>query len=91
AIRRGDNWHNNMLRLTARLVAIGRETVEILAMAECLTLDGYTVEETRDTMRGMVADARAKWDYPEPVDAPLGYTDAESGEWHAYEPDWDHP
>jgi RecA-family ATPase len=68
AIRAGDGWHNNMLRLTAHLVAKGRSTVEILAMADCLTLPGYTVEDTRADMRGMIADARAKWDYAEPAD-----------------------
>lgn len=84
AIRKGDNWHNNMLRLTAHLVAKGRSTVEMLAMADCLTLDGYTVEETRDVMRGMIADARRKWDYAEPQDAPeYGYVDAD-GTWHPY-------
>lgn len=71
AIRRGDDWHNNLLRLTAHLVAKGRSTVEILAMADCLTLPGYTVEDTRADMRGMIDDARAKWDYSEPAD-PLG-------------------
>ncbi|WP_298190968.1 phage/plasmid primase, P4 family [Novosphingobium sp.] len=67
-IRRGDGWHNNMLALTAHLVGKGRGTVEILAMADCLTLDGYTVEETRDTMRGMISDARRKWERAEPED-----------------------
>lgn len=84
AIRRGDNWHNNMLRLTAHLVAKQRTTVEILAMADCLTLAGWTVEETRETMRGMIADARAKWDYREPDDARMGYVDADTGDWRPY-------
>lgn len=70
AIRRGDNWHNNMLRLTAHLVAKGSPTPAILAMAECLTLDGFTVEETRADMRAMITDARRKWDYSEPADEP---------------------
>lgn len=90
AIRRGDNWHNNMLRLTAHLVARGSGTVEILAMAECLTLDGYTVEETRADMRGMIADARRKWDYAEPQDTPLGYVGPD-GAWTAYGDDWQAP
>ncbi|MBO9519790.1 MAG: AAA family ATPase [Porphyrobacter sp.] len=85
AIRRGDNWHNNMLRLTAHLVAKGRATVEILAMADCLTLAGYTADDTRADMRGMIEDARAKWEYAEPVDPPeYGYVDTETGEWHPY-------
>lgn len=87
AIMRGDNWHNNVLRLTAHLVAKGRTTVELLAMADCLTLDGYTVEETRADMRGMIADARRKFGHAEPQDAQeLGYVDAD-GVWHAYEGD----
>lgn len=90
AIRRGDNWHNNMLRLTAHLVAKGRTTVEILAMADCLTLAGYTVDDTRADMRGMIEDARRKWEYAEPADPRLGYVD-ESGEWTAYGDDWQAP
>lgn len=90
AIRRGDNWHNNMLRLTAHLVAKGRTTVEILAMADCLTLAGYTVDDTRADMRGMIEDARRKWEYAEPADPQLGYVD-ERGEWTAYGDDWQAP
>lgn len=90
AIRRGDNWHNNVLRLTAHLVAKGRTTVEILAMADCLTLPGYTVDDTRADMHAMIEDARRKWEYAEPADPQMGYVD-ERGEWTAYSDDWQAP
>lgn len=68
---RGDNWHNAMVRLVAHLAAIGRGTPEILAMAEHITLPGYTAEQTRKEMLGALASARSKWDLPEPADEPV--------------------
>lgn len=68
AIKRGDNWHNNLLVLTARLIAAGLRTEVILALAEGFTLEGYSVEETLADMRSMIESARKKWERPEPKD-----------------------
>jgi hypothetical protein len=68
-IREGVEWHNNTLRLVAHLVAKGRASVEILAMAEHLTLPGYTVDQTRYDLEKMIRGARDKWNIPEPESA----------------------
>ena len=79
SIRTGVEWHNNTVRLTAHLVGAGRPSSEILAMAEGITLPGYTADQTRTDMRKMIDAARAKWGVPdiEPVvsgepDTPFG-------------------
>lgn len=66
ACRSDDEWHNNMIRLVAHLAATGRSSAEILAMAEHITLPGYTADETRREMSQALKSARAKWDLPEP-------------------------
>lgn len=78
-IRTGAEWHNNTLRLIAHLTGAGRSTAEILAMAEGLTLPGYTADQTRADMRKMLDAARAKWGVPDldliigpDPDAPFG-------------------
>ena len=63
---RGDAWHNSMVRLVAHLAATGRGTAEILALAEHITLPGYTADQTRQDMHKALQGARAKWDLPEP-------------------------
>lgn len=65
---RGDQWHNNMVRLTGHLAATGRTTAEIMALADHITLPGYTVEQTRNEMAKALEGARAKWALPEPED-----------------------
>jgi hypothetical protein len=66
ACRTGDNWHNNMVILTGHLAGIGRGTTEILALADHITLPGYTVEQTRRDMLVAVKGARQKYGLPEP-------------------------
>ena len=67
----GDQWHNNMVRLVAHLAAIGRTSAEILALADHISLPGYTVDQTRREMATALKGARAKWALPEPEDAPV--------------------
>jgi RecA-family ATPase len=71
ACRSGSEWHNNMIRLVAHLAAIGRSSAEILAMADHITLPGYTVGQTRSDMETALRTARQKWDLPEPQNAPV--------------------
>ena len=66
AARAGDHWHDNLVRLTAHWIARGWSDTEILAAAESLTLAGYTVEQTRRDVAGMIAGGRAKWNIPNP-------------------------
>lgn len=82
AIKRGDNWHDNMLRLTASLTRQGLSTDVILTMADGLTLPGYTVEETLADMREMIASARRNLGHAEPQDDDSGEEkfDPETGE-----------
>lgn len=67
----GNEWHNNMVRLVAHLAAIGRTTAEILALADHITLPGFTVDQTRREMAKALDGARVKWALPEPDDAPV--------------------
>ena len=71
ACRAGHEWHNHMIRLVAHLAGKGRATAEIIAMAESITLPGYTVEDTRREMMQALASARTKYAFPEPDDAPV--------------------
>ena len=98
ACRNGDQWHNNMVRLTAHLASKGRTTPEILALAEHITLPGYTVDDTRAEMLAALNGARTKWDIAEPEDPLVEHIDPETGEvlevglpdpvdlWARYEP-----
>jgi RecA-family ATPase len=81
AIRAGDHWHDNMLRLVGHWIARGRCDAEILAAAEAMTLSGYTIDATRRDVARMIAGGRAKWRVanPEPeIDA--------SAQYHALQP-----
>ena len=71
ACRAGDQWHNHMIRLVAHLAGIGRTTAEILAMADHITLPGYSVQQTQAEMVKALQGAREKWALPEPSDAPV--------------------
>lgn len=68
ACRSGDQWHNNMIRLVAHLAAIGRSNAEIAAMADHITLPGFTVAQTQREMMSALQGARSKWALPEPQD-----------------------
>ncbi|MBR7621454.1 hypothetical protein JKL49_18830 [Phenylobacterium sp. 20VBR1] len=66
AIRRGDQWHNHMVRLVAHMVALGRTDAEIIGLAAGLTLNGHSVDDTAREMAKAMRGARAKWAIPEP-------------------------
>jgi len=66
AIRSGDQWHNNMVRLTAHWIARGWSDTEILTAAEALTLPGYAVQQTRIEVGKMLRAGRAKWNIASP-------------------------
>ncbi len=68
AIRRGENWHKNVLSLVARYVNSGLADEEILTLSEALTLPGYTVDQTRREVEIMIRGAREKWGIEEPSD-----------------------
>jgi hypothetical protein len=63
-IRAGDHWHNNLIRLTGHWIARGWSDEEILTAAEALTLESYSVDETRREVAAMIAGARRKWALP---------------------------
>jgi hypothetical protein len=67
AIRAGDHWHDNMVRLTAHWIMRGWSDAEILTAAEALTLPGYTVDQTRSEAAAMIRGARQKWNKPNPA------------------------
>ena len=60
AIKRGEEWHNNLLKWTGSMVQRGMSDTDILAMAPQITLAGYTVSETETEMSKMIAGARQK-------------------------------
>lgn len=65
-IRQGDHWHDNLVRLTGHWIARGWADAEILTLAESLTRQGYTVEQTRREVARMIAGGRQKWGIPDP-------------------------
>jgi hypothetical protein len=76
ACRTGQEWHNNMIRLVGHLAAKGRANAEVLAMADHITLPGYTVEQTQREMAQALQSARVKWALPKPEDAPIEQEEA---------------
>jgi AAA domain-containing protein len=66
AVRAGDHWHNNLVRLTGHWIARGWSDEEILTAAEGLTLAGYAIDQTRGEVAQMIAGGRAKWNIPNP-------------------------
>lgn len=66
ACRSGGQWHNTMIRLVAHMASVGRTSAEILALAEHITLPGYTVDHTRREMETALVGARVKYGTPEP-------------------------
>jgi len=65
-IKAGDQWHNHMVKLVAHLVGVGLSDAVISAMADGLTLPGWTVDQTLADMRVMIDGARRKWTRPDP-------------------------
>jgi hypothetical protein len=76
AVRSGNQWHNNMIRLVAHWVGRGWSDAEILGQAAGLTLPGYTERQTIQEMSQAIRGARAKWAKPN-LEAEF---DAETGE-----------
>ncbi|QZP07788.1 AAA family ATPase [Caenibius sp. WL] len=68
ACRRGDQWHNNMIRLVAHLAGKDRTSAEIFAIADHITLPGYSVQQTLREMQTALEGARTKYGFAEPVD-----------------------
>ena len=66
-IRAGQQWHNNMVRLTGHWIARGWSDAEVIAAAEGLTLEGYTVDQTRREVVAMISGGRAKWNIANPA------------------------
>jgi hypothetical protein len=94
AIRRGEEWHNNVLALIAHLVTSGYAEAVILAMAAELTMAGWTVDQTRADLRTMIDGARQKWTPDADDDTDTEDYDAAPppkslGEWDAGEADYD--
>jgi len=56
----GINWHSNVLRLVGHMVANGATDFEVHATTDALTLDGYTVTQTRKEVQAMADGAREK-------------------------------
>jgi hypothetical protein len=76
ACRSGDQWHNNMIRLVAHLAARGRSTAEILALADHITLPGYSSDQTRAEIATALQGARTKWALPEPEEEDVAAEEA---------------
>ena len=66
AIRAGDHWHDNMLRLVGHWISRGMTDEEILSLASTFTLAGYTAADTRREVGQMLSGGRRKWDMPNP-------------------------
>ena len=66
AIRAGDHWHDNMLRLVGHWISRGMTDEEILSLASTFTLAGYTVADTRRETEQMLSGGRRKWNMPNP-------------------------
>lgn len=66
AVRAGDHWHDNMVRLAGHWIARGWSDAEIIAAAQSLTLPGWTADQTRAEVTAMIAGGRAKWAIPDP-------------------------
>lgn len=61
AIRRGECWHDQLLRLVGHWIGRGWSDAEILTFAESVTLPNYAVAQTRREMQAMIAGGRRKW------------------------------
>lgn len=66
----GQDWHDAVIRLVGSYVSKGLEDHEIHQLTDPLTLDGYTVEETRQEVQTAIDGARAKGWTPEQYASP---------------------
>jgi hypothetical protein len=66
-IMAGNEWHNNVVKLTAHWVARGWSDAEIRLSCLAFTLPGYTQDATVQEVMKAVAGARDKWDYANPT------------------------
>jgi hypothetical protein len=57
----GKVWRECMLKVTAHMVACGYDDWAILAIADRVTWDRYTVDQTRADLAKMIRGARKKW------------------------------
>lgn len=62
----GQEWHDSVIRLVGSYVSRGLGDDEIHALTDPLTLQGYTVEETRREVQTAIDGARRKGWTPEP-------------------------
>lgn len=69
AIRADKDWHKNMIKLVAHWAHRGWSDAEIEAVAESITLPGYTIQQTLKEMRKAVAGARIKYQKPNTEEA----------------------
>jgi AAA domain len=65
--RRGDHWHDHVLRLVGHWVDRGWSDAEILLTAESLTLPGWSHDQTRRDLARMIVGARRKWGISDPA------------------------
>ncbi|MDA9954260.1 bifunctional DNA primase/polymerase [Planktomarina sp.] len=56
----GVNWHSNVLRLVGHMIANGATDFQVHATTDALTLDGYTIAQTRREVQSMADSARVK-------------------------------
>lgn len=66
ACQAGQEWHNNMVRLVAHLVAVGRTDAEMMLLCAGLTLPGYQISQTEYDVAQAIRGARSKWAIPAP-------------------------
>jgi hypothetical protein len=59
-IRANDHWHDNVVKVTASLVARGKNDDEIHAFLGNITLAGYTYDDTQKEVTRAIQDARDK-------------------------------
>lgn len=59
-IKAGNDWHNNMIRVVASLVARGRTDYEIHQALSDITLAGYTIDDTTREVNIAIDGARSK-------------------------------
>jgi hypothetical protein len=69
AIRAGNHWHDNTVRLVGHWLARGWSNSEILAVAPTLTLPGWTTAQTQADLARMIEGGRRKWNIPNPTHA----------------------
>jgi len=67
AVRAGNHWHDNLVRLTGHWIARGWSDEEILTAGASLTLPGWTADQTASEVATMIAGGRAKWNVPNPA------------------------